>query len=211
MLKLTIMKKAIALTVLALTVFFASGQTTRNDWFVGGSFGFTSSTQKETGVSGSTNSTIFALTPDAGYFFIDNLAAGINLNATSTHQSSGSSPATTITDVSAGPLVRYYFGIASNVKLFVHADASWGSLKYAYGYSGSPTQNSPSIPISMYDGKAGAAFFLNPNVALEFTAGYESLVEKESSGGYTTKFTTGSIVVGLGFQVYLGSGNAKKL
>jgi hypothetical protein len=82
--------------------------------------------------------------------------------------------------------------------------------KYKSSNSGITFQNQPSVPISIYDGKAGAAFFLTPNVALEFTAGYQSLTEKDNSGGEIVKFTTGSIIVGIGFQVYLGPRKNKK-
>jgi len=208
------MKKTIVLSLLALTVFFANGQTTRNNWFIGGGFAFTSASQTESGTPGSSKSSAFLVTPDAAYFFIDNLAAGINLNLNSTHSSAGSNGgiSSTSTYFTAGPLARYYFNVAPAVKLFVHADASWGSLKETYSYSGGgvTVQNPPNIPISIYEGKAGAAFFLNPNVALELTAGYQSLIEKDNSGGDNVKYTTGSIIVGLGFQVYLGPAKNKK-
>jgi outer membrane protein W len=206
------MKKTIVLSVLALTVCCAKGQTTKNNWFVGGGFAFTSASQKESGTPGSTNSTAFLITPNAGYFFIDNLAAGFNLNLNSTHNSDNGGISATGIYFTAGPLARYYFNIAPTVKLFVHADASWGSSKETYSSSsaGITFQNQPSAPISIYEGKAGAAFFLTPNVALEFTAGYQSLTEKDNSGGEIEKFTTGSIIVGIGFQVYLGPAKHKK-
>lgn len=195
------MKKIINLSVFALITFFAKGQTTKGNWIAGGSLAFTSSHVKETGtgISGSTTSTDLQFTPDAGYFFIDNLAAGINLNLTSEHDNSQGVTSTT-TLYTAGPLVRYYFNTSPRVKIFVHGDASWGAAKYTYTYTGSPEQTEPTVSVSIYDGKAGAAFFLNPSVALEFTAGY--MMTGENVQGVKT--TTGSVVIGLGFQVYLG-------
>jgi hypothetical protein len=204
------MKKVITLSVLALITFFAKGQTEKNNWLMGGSLGFTSSTQKESDVSGSSKTTVFQLTPDIGYFFINNLAAGIGLNLSSTHSSSSNtygSSSSTITYFTAGPFVRYYFNTSPHVKLFVHGDASWGSQKYSFTNGGND-QSQPADPVNIYEGKAGAAFFLNPNVALEFTAGYQSMTEKDKSGGTTVNLTTGSVIFGLGFQIYLGS--AKK-
>lgn len=201
------MKKMITLSVLALIAFLAKAQTEKNKWLVGGSLGFTSSTQKESDDPGSTKTTVFQLSPNIGYFFINNLAAGLNLNASSSHYSTSSAlggNSSTVTYFTAGPFVRYYFNTSPHVKLFVHGDASWGSEKY----SNNSDQDVPSVPIAMYNGKAGAALFLSPNVALELTAGYQAMTEKDDAGGSAIKFTTGSFIAGFGFQIYLGS--AKK-
>lgn len=200
------MKKIFSLSVLALITFLAKAQTEKNNWLVGGALDFTSSTQKVSDQSGSAKTTVFQLTPNIGYFFSNNLAAGVNLNVSSSHYSTSSdlgNNSSTITNFAVGPFVRYYFNTSPHVKLFLHGDASWGSEKYSNGSD--PSQPSPSLPISMYTGKAGAAFFLSPNVALELTAGYQSMTEKDNSMGFTEKYTTGSFVAGFGFQIYLGS------
>ena len=106
------MKKTIILSALALTTFIAKAQTEKNNWIVGGALAFTSSTQKEADMPGSASSTAVALSPSAGYFFINNLAAGASINLTSAHSSnsnSGSTSSSTVTLFSAGPFVRYYF------------------------------------------------------------------------------------------------------
>src|ERR1700722_5395214 len=198
------MKKTTILPLFVLISFFANGQTSKSSWLVGGGAAFTSTTEKESGVPGSVKTTIFVLTPNAGYFFLDNLAGGLSVNLTSTHTVNGDSyggTSTTVTYFTAGPFVRYYFNTAPKVKIFVHGDASWGSEKYSYT-SGGNTQSQP-LQASVYDGKAGVAVFLNPTVAVEFTAGYQSTALSEKSGGITSKSTDGSVIVGIGFQIYL--------
>jgi len=191
--------------VLALITFFAKGQTEKNNWLMGGSLGFTSSTQKESDVSGSSNTSVFQVTPGIGRFFMNNLAAGISLNLTSSHSSSsGGSISGTTTYFTAGPFARCYFNASPHVKLFVHGDASWGSEKYSYNSGSGNDQGQPGNPITIYEGKAGVAFFLNPHVALEVTAGYQSMTETDKTGGTPVKYTTGSVVAGIGFQIYLG-------
>ncbi|HLX65634.1 MAG TPA: outer membrane beta-barrel protein [Puia sp.] len=206
------MKKTIALSLMALTVFFAKGQTSKNSWLVGGTIGFSSSSEKDGDLSATTKSTSFQLSPGGGYFFLDNLAAGIDLNLNLIDEPAPPSGgfSTTATEFTAGPLVRYYFNVAPNVKLFLHGEATWGSYKVKYTEAGATVESPPSMPISTYLGKAGIAFFLNQKVALEFTAGYESLIEKEESLGENTKYTTGIIQIGLGLQVYLGPSKKKK-
>jgi hypothetical protein len=206
------MKKVIVLSALVLIAFFAKGQTEKNNWLMGGGIGFTSSTRKESDVPGSSTATAFQLIPGIGYFFINNLAAGLSLNLNSSHSSNSSSNGggtSTMTYFTAGPFARYYFNASPHVKIFVHGDASWGSRKYDFNIGGND-ENQPSIPISIYEGKAGAAFFLNRNVALEFTAGYQSMTEKDNSGGNPVKYTTGSLIIGVGFQLYLGPAKIKK-
>lgn len=204
------MKKTITLSAFALSVFIAQGQTSKGSWLVGGGLAYTSSTEKQSGASGSSSTTIFQLTPDFGYFFIDNLAAGLglNLNSSDNPASSSGGISTSYTIFTAGPIVRYYFGAGTNLKFFLHADAAWGSAKLSINSGGVPDQ--PSLPISEYEGKAGAAIFLNKNVALEFSAGYQSMTEKDNTGGDNLKYITGSVILGLGFQVYLGPVTKKK-
>lgn len=80
----------------------------------------------------------------------------------------------------------------------IRRDASWGSEKTSYNLGGSE-QSNPGIPLSVYEGKGGVAFFLNGAVALDFTMGYQSTTTKESN----IKLTTASFLIGAGFQVYI--------
>ena len=205
--KLTMMKRTIALTAFAGTAFFANAQTAKDSWLVGGSLEFTSSTQKEAGTAGGSTTTI-QFTPDFGYFFINNLAAGLDLNLASSHSSAGGGFSSTTTLFTAGPLVRYYFYTAGNVKLFVHGDAQWGNTKFNFS-GGGVSQNSPGVPLSIYEGKFGTAIFLDRNVGLEFTLGYQSLIEKDNSVTPSENITTSAFNIGLGFQIYLGPGKMK--
>ncbi len=75
--------------------------------------------------------------------------------------------------------------------------------------SGGMTQSSPGAPVRIYEGKFGAAIFLDRNVALEFTLGYESTIEKDNSVSPSEDIATGAFNIGLGFQVYLGPGKKK--
>ena len=190
------MKKTAILSALILSIFTVKAQTEKNSWLAGGNAGFTSSTQKLSNVSGySFKTNEFQISPGFGYFFINNFAAGLNVNFISTHTSETNMPGSesnTSTTFTAGPFLRYYFNVAQKTKIFIHGGANWGSYK--------PGSGDPNLSISMYEVKAGPAIFLNPHVALEFTVGYQTSSYKSEE-----RNTTNSFDIGLGFQIHLGS------
>jgi hypothetical protein len=53
--------------------------------------------------------------------------------------------------------------------------------------------------LTTYGFKAGPAFFLNPHVALEITAGYQSMKTKGDNSNYTIT----DFMIGAGFQIHL--------
>ncbi len=190
------MKKTSVLSILILSIFTVKAQTEKNSWLAGGNIGFTSSTQKFSGVSDySFKTSEFQINPGFGYFVINNLAVGVNVSFVSTHTSETNMPGTesnTSTTFATGPFLRYYFNVAEKTKIFIHGGANWGSYK--------PGSEDPSLSISMYEVKAGPAIFLNPHVALEFTVGYQTSSYKSDE-----KSTTNGFDIGVGFQIHLGS------
>jgi len=180
------MKKILFAAILMTSAYAVSAQTNKGQWLAGGNVSFKSESD---GPNDSQKSTTFQLSPDAGYFFIDNLAAGIRLNYE--HFKVKSAPnANTL--FFAGPFVRYYF-LPKAQKLNIFADGSygWGSNKYGTSQS-----------INGYSFMAGPAFFVTPNTALEFSLGYQSLKYEGNSDRNNT------FSVNVGFQIHLGS--AKK-
>lgn len=74
-------------------------QTAKSTWLLGGSAGFNSSKQ------GDFKWTQFNLSPNAGYFFMNNLAAGLSLDFSSYKEENTDAQ----TMFSVGPFIRYYF------------------------------------------------------------------------------------------------------
>lgn len=175
------MKKILAIfTIGILAAGAADAQTKKGNWLVGGSAGFNSSK-----VSTSSNSTTtINISPDAGYFVANNLAVGANVGFWSSSYNSS-----TTTVFNFGPMARYYFAeMGKNAKLFGHAFVGFGSSKQG---------SNPSVSSTTWGINAGPAFFLNKNVALEATVGYNS--EKVKNATYTT----GTFGVNFGFQIHL--------
>ncbi len=172
------MKKILSIAIATLVAGTSFAQTSKGNWMVGGSAGFNS---EKTG-SGPSSSTI-ELAPNAGYFVSNNIAVGASVDLMSVSNSGGSS-------FNFGPMVRYYFvEMGKNAKLFANANIGFGSVK--------PAGATSSTSSTAWGIKAGPAFFLTKNVALEATLGYSSMKWKDAPDA-TTNFG-----VNFGFQIHL--------
>jgi len=170
------MKKILSIAIATLVAGTSFAQTSKGNWMVGGSAGFNS---EKTGSAASVSTV--NISPSAGYFIDKNLAVGASVSLMSVSKSYSS--------FNFGPMVRYYFSdMGKNAKLFAHAGIGFGSMKPEGGVSMSSTE---------WGVKAGPAFFLTKNVALEATLGYSSMKWKDAPDA-TTNFG-----VNFGFQIHL--------
>lgn len=171
---------ALALVTIAAA---ASAQTEQGNFLVGGNL------ELNTGK----NDTRVTVSPSAGYFFIDNFAAGANVSLNVSKLGDIKS-----TGVAAGPFARYYFG-TMNVRPFAHADLGFTSSKTKLSANNSRTETG-----SNYFLGGGLAAFINRNVAIEGLAGYRhtALKDEEGSGGFNLR---------IGFQVYLSKRQVERL
>lgn len=170
------MKKSILLLGLLAAYCSLYAQTDKGDWLIGGSIQL--NTTKN-------NSTI-GFSPDAGIFVIKNLAVGGNFNLN--YNKAGN---TKTTNFGIGPFTRFYF-TSANVRPFLH-----GSISYL----SSRTANSNNSFASTYTGGnyflgGGVAIFINENVSLDGSAGYDHTKYKGIDG-------SGGLNLHIGFQVYL--------
>lgn len=177
------MKKVVLFLAIAIAALSTNAQTGKGTWLLGGSAGFSSGKS-----SGSSSTTTVNISPDAGYFFADNFAAGLNLGFQS--QSNGG----TATNFNVGPFARYYFlPLGDHAKLFGQGAFGFGTFKPSSG---------SSINSTMWEIKAGPSFFLNESVALETALFYNSDKVKSSSA-YNT------FGLSVGFQIHFNCGHKK--
>jgi Outer membrane protein beta-barrel domain len=186
------MKKIAAFLFISFSAISSFSQTGKGNWLVGGIMSFNSSNEHDNiSTAPDYKSSVFQIAPDFGYFFINNLAGGLDIQYSSIH-SSESVNSSTSSSFSAGPFARYYFNLSNTAKIFVHGNIAWGSQKYS--------ADAPASSVMSYGFKAGPAFFLSPHVALEIAAGYQSMKTTDTYiGNTTTGFT-----INAGFQVHLG-------
>ena len=217
-------------TVIPILLFFilsssVHSQISKGQWIVGGTADFSHShaSGKTNMVSSDNKITSFESAPGGGYFFTDQLCAGIRIGIISSETkqvidgrsnpllSNYYSSKSKITALAFSPFVRCYL-LAPSRKLNVFADAS-----YAYNHNKAKTEEYqeftipgnqfPSITSSTSNNKykthsysiaAGPALFLNPKVSLELTLGYTFSKYEDSDQSANT------FVLGAGFQVHLG-------
>jgi outer membrane autotransporter protein len=160
------------------------------------SFGFSSEKTKFDGNDVSKQTT-FSLTPAVGYFFVDNLAAGLLLDVSSSKAESETSDAESKNSTfSVGPFVRYYL----QQKIFFQADLGFGSSKSEFSSGGSTSDSDYSV--FSFGLGAGYAAMISDRVAIEPMLRWGSLSEK--ADGADEPLITSGISIGVGVAVYLG-------
>jgi len=182
------MKKVLLAAIVLMSAQAGFSQISKGQWLVGGTAGFNSNKQ------GSYKSTTVTISPDAGYFFIDQFAAGLRIGFSSTSVKDGGSS----TFFAAAPFARYYFlPTGQNVNVFADAE---------YGFGSGKSTGSSSESLNEYTISAGPAVFLSPNTALEFALYYNSMGGKYYENGAGDR--DNNFGLRIGFQVHLGK--AKK-
>jgi hypothetical protein len=151
-----------------------------------------------------TKITSLNLMPKVGFFVIDNLALGLDINlATTTSKSGGSDDKSTLSLLSAGPFVRYYIPSGS-VFPFLEVGGSLGTVTSKNDYNGSESKSKSSA--NTYWAGAGLAFPVGERVTIDLLAGYHSMTLKNKEDNpNNSRYVIGSVGIKLGVVVFLGS------
>lgn len=146
--------------------------------------------------------------PKMGYFIIDNLAIGLDLNVGFSKYKTGSdNDKFTSTSLSAGPFVRYYIP-TSKVLPFFELSGSVGTFKNKYDFSDNTYQedDESKTGIVSFGGGIGLAAPLGERVVVDILAGYNSFTYKQKQDNEDNERTTnGTIGLKVGFILILGS------
>ena len=141
--------------------------------------------------------------PKVGFFVIDNLAIGLDINiATTTSKSNGGDNISTMSLLSAGPFIRYYIPSEKAIPFF-EAGGSIGTVTNKYKSSGYDEKSKSAA--NTYWAGAGIAVPVGEKVTIDVMAGYHSLMVKDkedNNDNYRT--VVGSIGIKLGVIVFLG-------
>lgn len=181
------MKKMLILGAACFLSAAGFAQTEKGKILVGGDASFASSKHSESDLK----ITTLNFNPNAGYFFMDNLAGGLRLQLGSETTKFGDFKNKS-NAVAVAPFVRYYFvPLSEKIKLFGDASYSFGSQKEEAEGEEEKTK------YSGFTIAAGPAFFLTENTALELNVFYNSTKIKDVDG------RNNIFGVGLGFQIHL--------
>lgn len=145
------------------------------------------------------------LQPKVGYFFIENLAIGLEFSLASFNYKDGTDDdKTNITLFGAGPFARYYIP-TDKVTPFFEANALFGSQKYKWSPSDGDNEEEVSSIFSI-GGGVGVAIPLSKKVTFDIVAGYNSYTEKAKDDNEDNyRSVIGTFGVKFGFVVFLGS------
>lgn len=195
------MKKVIFTAIVLLTASATFAQFEKGRILAGGSIEFSANKDKtESNNVSVTNSksTSFNFGPKVGYFFINNLAAGLGLGlSASTTKYEGSGDKDKISGVSVNPFVRYYL----KPGVFFQGAFGVGSGKDKYTRNSNNTTTTTKYTASNWSLGAGYAYFLNNKVAIEPFLGYQTSATKNKSND--VKGINSGLFVNIGFQIYL--------
>lgn len=159
--------------VLGLATFSQAQTVSAGSWMIGGMAGFSSATAD--GADDALNT--ITISPNLGYFVIDNLGIGVNVGFVS--QSLGDA---SLTQVGIGPYARYYVYQG----LFPQVGIMYNSIKF----DDEDADTSTDINLGV-----GYSFFLNNSIAVEPMLSY-------TIGGGDSKVNTFGLMIGI--QAFLG-------
>lgn len=142
--------------------------------------------------------------PKAGYFIIDNLALGVDLNLTSSWSKTTNTEYKSSTTIfSTGPFVRYYIPI-KKVLPFAEATYSLGSAISSAEWEGDET--SAKYGVQVYSVGIGVAIPLGEKASFDTLVGYHSTMYKAKQENENNNRTiVGTVGLKLGFTIFLGS------
>jgi len=200
------MKKLVIVFALAMISSGAFAQFNKGRYLVGGSLGFSANTNKVKANSTTTtvsHTTDFSLSPDAGYFIIDNLAVGASLGlGVSSTKDTGTNPdKNSSTSISISPFVRYYLPQG----IFFQGQIGFGSESDKNKDGTTNTTTTTKYNTGNWSLAAGYAYFLNDFVAVEPIIGYGATSRKVTNPD--VKSVNPGLFLRVGLQVYLGARN----
>ncbi|HEY5751485.1 MAG TPA: autotransporter outer membrane beta-barrel domain-containing protein [Chryseolinea sp.] len=193
-------------------------QTTKGSFLLGGSLGFSQSTDEitynfinEGDVSFEFKSTSLTLRPNVSYFVIDGLALGLITPFSYSSAKMGEQKISGIT-YAIGPVVRYYFLLGSQWAIFPEVSYSYGWNKknsrdrYIYSGGGILAPGVREGNTKDFQGGVGLVYFLHPNIGLEGKFYYQSTRTTydflDPNQINTTNFNQSSLNFSVGLQVY---------
>lgn len=158
-----------------------NAQTTKGKFMIGGSSGldFIAKTEKyktDHGDGTRGKGLQISIDPQAGWFIMDNLAAGLILEVSyESYKENGAEHRSSETYFVLAPFARYYLGTA---KIRPFAEASVGLGPKVNKYPVLDHVEKDETLLFAFQLKGGAAFFMSDNFSLDMSLGYRYLSDR---------------------------------
>ncbi len=166
--------------------------------------GFTTMKYKSDETDGeSEKARTFNLSPRVGYFIVDNLAAGLDINFALMSFGSGDNKES-VTVLGIGPFLKYYMPL-KKISPFIEAGGSFGSARDKYiNYLEEEVVHKQSI-MSLFGG-IGLAVPIGDMVKFDIMGGYFSTTSKDKEENVNnSRLVLGTLGIKLGFLIYIGA------
>jgi hypothetical protein len=170
------------------------------------SVGFTTVKYKDDNETGEDKDkyTSLNLSPRVGYFLVNNLVLGLDLNLSYLKMGATDSDyKDQMTTFTAGPFVRYYIP-TGKVKPFVEAGAAFGNLVYKWdGWEGG--EEKTKYGLTLFNGGVGLAVPIGSRASFDTMLSYNSMTVKEKEDNPDNfREIAGTFGIRFGFTVALG-------
>jgi hypothetical protein len=163
-----------------LATFASNAQIDKGNWMMGGSGAF--GNYKATSGGSSSTNTSLRISPDIGYFVIDNLSIGLAGQFNYTFEKGDTK---TINSNSVSPFIRYYF-LEKEKTINIFSEARYEIMRMSHS-----DLKAETLLI-----KAGTVFFVNSSVGIEVALNYSTQKTNQN-------FENRAIYVNVGFQIHL--------
>ncbi len=189
------MKSSLAFLILFFTITISNAQTETGNLLVGGEvfIDFTGEKQKFGSTTSDVSNTFsISARPKVGYFFMDGLVAGLELNFQSSSTKFDDDEKVTTHGFGVGPFARYYLDNGLFGEVFVGV----GSVKVEAPFFGEQKSS-----LFGYRLGVGYAIFLGDHIAIEPSIMYDRESQKVKDSD--AKSILSVIEIGIGLKAYL--------
>ena len=211
------MKKLLVLAAFVGVASFANAQTTAGSIMVGGSLGFGSGKSEATTSSVTVDGpkiTAFNISPNVGYFIMDNVAVGLRLgygsqkNTQKDVPAAGDETVTKQSDFTISPFARYYVSMADKAGLFLDASVDIGSGKTTTDVTtgGTTVSNETTDKSFGINVRPGVYWFVTDHIGLEGTFGSLGYNSNKNDNGANPATETKSSSFGLNLNTGIAVG-----
>ena len=151
----------------------------------------------------------FNISPEVGYFVIDNLQVGLHGLLLYTRGKNKEFDVTTSTRIiGLGPVVRYYIPTAGSLKPSIGGSYTLGWLNSSY--EDNSIDESDQSSLNGFSVGLGADYFFTPNVSLGARLDYQRTTnEDDDDDSFVSETTIGGVGLRVGLQVFFGAGESE--